>query len=345
MIIKRWNGTAFVEDYPKTTVGMIVASGTPSSTTYLRGDGTWNTPTNTTYSEITESEINDGSAATLRSISGRRVGYIMNNILVRKLTADSESNSNTLTFQARSSSTDFTRSLQVLANGTLQFNGNNIYHAGNTNIGTGSTNYKAGNYTPTKAEVEAVLTGAITSHTHSYEPTITAGTTGQYWRGDKTWQTLPAAPIRVVGYSASSHNHSATTWSSAIITTAAVPESGTYRMKFLTTYTTAETTTGIGVGFTSSSSSATIDGSIQYMTGTTTFASRRLVTLPTTAGGGTDSSFLATTGGGATKLPIQADGVVWLPSGATMSMHIRSEISLSNVTIQPYATLILEKIT
>lgn len=27
------------------------------------------------------------------------------------------------------------------------------------------------------------------------EPTITAGTTGQYWRGDKTWQTLPAPGI------------------------------------------------------------------------------------------------------------------------------------------------------
>lgn len=27
----------------------------------------------------------------------------------------------------------------------------------------------------------------------NYEPFITAGTTGQYWRGDKTWQTLPSA--------------------------------------------------------------------------------------------------------------------------------------------------------
>ena len=27
------------------------------------------------------------------------------------------------------------------------------------------------------------------------EPAITAGTTTQYWRGDKTWQTLPTAPV------------------------------------------------------------------------------------------------------------------------------------------------------
>lgn len=31
---------------------------------------------------------------------------------------------------------------------------------------------------------------SLSSHTHSYEPTITGGTTLQYWRGDKTWQTL-----------------------------------------------------------------------------------------------------------------------------------------------------------
>jgi hypothetical protein len=28
---------------------------------------------------------------------------------------------------------------------------------------------------------------------HDYETKITAGTTGQYWRGDKSWQALPAA--------------------------------------------------------------------------------------------------------------------------------------------------------
>ena len=42
----------------------------------------------------------------------------------------------------------------------------------------------------TKSAIESVLTGAITSHTHSYEAPITAGTSLQYWRGDKTWQTL-----------------------------------------------------------------------------------------------------------------------------------------------------------
>ena len=43
-IIKKWNGNDFDELYPRTTTGQIVASGTPSSSTFLRGDGSWATP-------------------------------------------------------------------------------------------------------------------------------------------------------------------------------------------------------------------------------------------------------------------------------------------------------------
>jgi len=43
----------------------------------------------------------------------------------------------------------------------------------------------------TKPMVEAVLTGVISSHTHAYEPAITAGTALQYWTGSKTWATMP----------------------------------------------------------------------------------------------------------------------------------------------------------
>jgi hypothetical protein len=40
-ILKRWNGSAFEELYPKTVTSQIAASGTPSSSTFLRGDGQW----------------------------------------------------------------------------------------------------------------------------------------------------------------------------------------------------------------------------------------------------------------------------------------------------------------
>jgi hypothetical protein len=48
-----------------------------STSTYLRNNGTWGTPTNTTYTEISESEINTGTASDLRTITGRRAAYII----------------------------------------------------------------------------------------------------------------------------------------------------------------------------------------------------------------------------------------------------------------------------
>jgi len=46
MKIKKYvAGTGWVQQYPEVDVGSIVATGTPSSSTFLRGDGTWAAPT------------------------------------------------------------------------------------------------------------------------------------------------------------------------------------------------------------------------------------------------------------------------------------------------------------
>jgi hypothetical protein len=47
MTIKKWSGTAWVDQYVTTNVSSIVASGTPSSSNFLRGDGQWIVPTDT----------------------------------------------------------------------------------------------------------------------------------------------------------------------------------------------------------------------------------------------------------------------------------------------------------
>lgn len=51
----------------------ITASGTRGSNTYLRGDGTWATPTNTTYSVPSQAEAEAGTATTGRAFSAQRV--------------------------------------------------------------------------------------------------------------------------------------------------------------------------------------------------------------------------------------------------------------------------------
>lgn len=41
MKIKKWSGSAWVQDYPEVNVGSIVATGTAGSNNFLRGDGAW----------------------------------------------------------------------------------------------------------------------------------------------------------------------------------------------------------------------------------------------------------------------------------------------------------------
>ena len=55
------------------TVSDLTATGTASSTTYLRGDGSWATPPNTTYSVPTQAEAEAGTATTGRAFSAQRV--------------------------------------------------------------------------------------------------------------------------------------------------------------------------------------------------------------------------------------------------------------------------------
>jgi len=65
MTIKKWSGSAWVDQYVTTNVSNIVASGTPSSTTFLRGDGQWATPIDTNTNNYVSSATFDGSTLTL----------------------------------------------------------------------------------------------------------------------------------------------------------------------------------------------------------------------------------------------------------------------------------------
>jgi len=55
----------------------ISGTGTRSASTYYNGAGNFSTPTNTTYTEISQAEITAGTASTTRSLSGRRAEFIV----------------------------------------------------------------------------------------------------------------------------------------------------------------------------------------------------------------------------------------------------------------------------
>lgn len=65
--------TEFPPAAHKTAVPDIDTTNTATSTTFLRGDKTWATPTNTTYSVPTQAEAEAGTATTGRAFSSQRV--------------------------------------------------------------------------------------------------------------------------------------------------------------------------------------------------------------------------------------------------------------------------------
>lgn len=70
----------------------------------------------------------------------------------------------------------------------------NVGHAHSESDITGLTTALAGKAASAHTHSEADITG-LSTDLAAKEPTITAGTTGQYWRGDKSWQTLDKTAV------------------------------------------------------------------------------------------------------------------------------------------------------
>lgn len=64
-------------------------------------------------------------------------------------------------------------------------------------IGAGTSNVVIGTTAGTAADAAAIA-ATLATGLSGKEPTIASGTQSQYYRGDKTWQTLPVAPVTSV---------------------------------------------------------------------------------------------------------------------------------------------------
>ena len=133
-------------------VGDLNATGTASSSTYLRGDGTWATPTNTTYSVMSEAEATTGTATTARTLSAARLkGAIQR-------------------WATGSAATAISAIGQSLNRATTAAEARSAIGAGTSDlaIGTTASTAKAGNYQPTWAQVTGKPgTFPPESHTHT----------------------------------------------------------------------------------------------------------------------------------------------------------------------------------
>jgi hypothetical protein len=223
-ILKRWNGSAFEELYPKTTVGQISASGTPSSTTFLRGDGQWVAPTATVSKDDlkylyiygkAQSAITKGQAVQFAGVQGDHI--------LMKPAVPSEINANPDYFIGLAEATLATNDFgYILTQGELVGLNTNSYTAGDI-LWFASAGSTAGALTATEptnsnARIQVASVNKVNASAGilfvrvnfvgtEIEDIVATGTpsSSNFLRGDGQWAT-PSGSGDVVGPSSSVAN-------------------------------------------------------------------------------------------------------------------------------------------
>ena len=169
MKLKKWNGSSWVQEYPEVDVNSIVATGTPSSTTYLRGDGSWATVTSgTTFTGGTITgniEIeNTLPKLTLTDTNNNSDYHIANNNGILEISDTTNQAARIQIGSTGNITLPSTGGLTLVdkaitnSSGALLWDGDEIYHEG---------------HKPTLAELGA----AAASHTHTFASLTSKPTT------------------------------------------------------------------------------------------------------------------------------------------------------------------------
>lgn len=182
-IVVSSSGTVWTIENGAITIAKISATGTPSSSTFLRGDGSWQTVSGT--GTVTSVDL---TLPSWLSVSGNPI-----------------TTSGTLAVTAATGQT--ANRFLATPDGT-----------------TGAVSLRAivSDDIPTLAQSKI---SSLTTDLAGKEPTISAGTTSQYWRGDKSWQTLDKSAVGL----GSVENTALSTWAgSTNITTLGTISTGTW---------------------------------------------------------------------------------------------------------------------
>jgi hypothetical protein len=168
------------------------------------------------------------------------------------------------------------------------------------------------------------------------EPAITAGTTSQYWRGDKTWQTFPTIPT--VGTWGALNYPNWTTGTPFVKMTAV----GTFALDtntYLTSITSSDVTTALGYTPVTNARNLTINGTTYDLTADRTWSVGTVTsvsaTAPITSSGGTTPTISTSM---ATNKLI---GRSTAGTGVMEEITVGTGLSLSGGTLSATATGIL----
>jgi hypothetical protein len=159
-----------------------------------------------------------------------------------------------------------------------------------------SGNVSASAVTSTELSYLSGATSSIQTQLSAKEPAITAGTTNQYWRGDKSWQSF-SSDIRASVSASSPLTYSVITGIIGI-DTANTSTNGALTSADWNTFSTAATTTSSATNLNTASTIVKRDGSGDFAAGTITAnltgTSTNATNVATTATNTTNAPFLPT---------------------------------------------------